>query len=75
MASSNMGESGGVGPRYRTKSCNYRKNAEIKVSKTNKNSGKLFYTCRDGNCSFFGWCKPINGDGHGSEELYKMCKI
>ena len=27
----------------------------------------MFYTCRDGKCSFFGWCKPINGDGHGNE--------
>ena len=43
---------------FKNKYCEYRSRAELKISKTESNPGKLFYTCESKGCKFFNWWKP-----------------
>ncbi|KAG5536643.1 hypothetical protein RHGRI_024162 [Rhododendron griersonianum] len=45
-------------PRYRTKYCYCKLHAVIRVTNSEPNRGKLYYTCPNGACD--DWCKPIN---------------
>lgn len=45
---------------YENQSCFCGINAAIKVSNTERNKRKLFYTCDKRSCTFFKWCHPIS---------------
>ena len=43
---------------FRNKYCECGKRAALKISETENNPGKLFYTCESKRCKFFNWWKP-----------------
>ncbi|KAG5531534.1 hypothetical protein RHGRI_026217 [Rhododendron griersonianum] len=47
-------------PRYITKYCYCKLQAVIRVTNSEPNRGKLYYTCPNGACDIWDWCKPIN---------------
>ncbi|KAG5530210.1 hypothetical protein RHGRI_030548 [Rhododendron griersonianum] len=49
--------------RYRNRTCKCRERAVVKISESDKNPGRLYYTCKDadnGGCDFWAWCNPTN---------------
>ena len=72
MTSLGVYDSGRVGLRHRTRTCNYGKNAKIKVSSTNSNLGRLFYYCKDRKCNSIIWYDPINIDESEANVQYKQ---
>ena len=46
--------------KYRSKSCICGQRAEIRVTQSEKNRGKLYYACAQRTCNFWEWCKPLN---------------
>ena len=36
------------------------KKADIRVTQSEMNKGKLYYACKQGTCKFWEWCTPVN---------------
>lgn len=47
---------------YCNRRCKCGRNAAIKVSNTDENKHRLFYTYERRMCDFFNWCYPMSGD-------------
>ncbi|KAI8555877.1 hypothetical protein RHMOL_Rhmol05G0207700 [Rhododendron molle] len=60
MDSSSSTSTNAVIPRYRTKYCHCKLQAVIRVTNSDPNRGKLYYSCPNGVCQIWDWCKPIN---------------
>ncbi|KAF7153888.1 hypothetical protein RHSIM_Rhsim01G0142600 [Rhododendron simsii] len=60
MASSSSTSTHAVIPRYRAKYCHCKLQAIIRVTNSDPNRGKLYYSCPNGVCDIWDWCKPIN---------------
>ncbi|KAI8541016.1 hypothetical protein RHMOL_Rhmol08G0030300 [Rhododendron molle] len=60
MDSSSSTSTHGMIPRYRTKYCHCKLQAVIRVTNSDPNRGKLYYSCPNGVCDIWDWCKPMN---------------
>ncbi|CAL5445171.1 unnamed protein product [Camellia sinensis] len=47
--------------------CRCNKKATIRISETDRNKNKLFYSCND--CGFVGWCLPTNSEYGGRHQM------
>ncbi|GMP91815.1 hypothetical protein CsSME_00042329 [Camellia sinensis var. sinensis] len=67
MSSSTVNGSSSDRLMYLNKNCpRCNKKATIRISETDRNKNKLFYSCND--CgSFIGWCVPMNSQCKGHE--------
>lgn len=43
-------------------SCHYRKKAEVRISKSDNNPGRLYFRCADDRCGFFEWWRPTQAE-------------
>ena len=46
--------------KYRPRTCLCGKKADIRVTQSEMNKGKLYYACKQGTCNFWDWCTPVN---------------
>lgn len=51
--------------------CPYRKKAEVRISQSENNPGRLFFRCADGNCGFVEWWRPAEGDICSERKKYE----
>ncbi|KAF7123801.1 hypothetical protein RHSIM_Rhsim12G0058200 [Rhododendron simsii] len=60
MDSSSSTSTNAMIPRYRTKYCHCKLQAVIRVTNSDPNRGKIYYSCPNRVCDTWDWCKPIN---------------
>lgn len=69
MASSSHIDTSPSHLQYVNKRCYCGRVSAIKVSLTENNCYKLFYTCKTEKCTFFSWCHPISPGTEPTDSL------
>ncbi|KAK2401308.1 hypothetical protein QL285_050912 [Trifolium repens] len=71
MSSSNNtgGASRGSWLKYANINCPCRLVADIKVSLSVQNPGRLYYACQEKKCKWLGWCEPVEDDVYGNNRV------
>jgi hypothetical protein len=71
MSTSNNtgGASRGSWRKYANMNCPCRLVADIKVSLSVQNPGRLYYACQEKKCKWLGWCEPVEDDADGKSKV------
>ena len=68
MASTTASDTSQVGFVFVQNPASVEKKAQINISITSLNPGRLFFTCKDEKCNFVTWCEASNVHKQESEE-------
>ncbi|MCH81065.1 hypothetical protein A2U01_0001844 [Trifolium medium] len=55
--------------RYANMNCHCHCASDIKISMSQQNPNRLFYSCKQNKCKWVGWCEPIAEDVDGKNRV------